>query len=547
MGSGGLHSSDQPALHRSDTEWEIYEADVASYYPSMMARFGIFPRSLGECGLEQFKEVLAERLDVKERAGTATDPAIQKRLKVQAHGLKIVLNSTFGQFGNPYSVLYDPTAFLAVTLTGQLMLIDLLERLDSAGAEILSVNTDGLYFKVRRDEEAWCKTLESWEVDSGMVLETTPVDALVIEATNHYAIMYADGRVKRRGNLSDVVDWKHVPKHQIVSDAVVAALFDGILPETTIRRCVDPAKFVSITRRDSSKVGVLVNDATGAETPLPRLTRWYKAKDSPYRIEHRWRSDDGKEHKSTPPGASGVQLLMDLPDGPLGDIDLGWYVGEARARILANRDFPHLDPKWLDGPSARTCTPSASPQPQLGGEEVAEGCQEGPALLLLGLEPVRRVRHLHRPRRRCLGAGHRRARRSSASGSRLRSGSSGTWAIAWSRTTGRTPPEAVRAGEAKGKLIFRFAADADHPLARVGKAALRAALGSRSSTGMAIQLFSVEHPDGPEQEYLLRWSARPAAGLVDRRPDCAGVRETAQAQSQAKVDQFGRHFAPYYR
>ena len=38
---------------------------------------------------------------------------------------------------------------------------------------------------------------------------------------------------------------------------------------------------------------------------------------------------------------------MDLPDGPLGDIDLGWYVGEARARILANPDFPHLDPKWL--------------------------------------------------------------------------------------------------------------------------------------------------------------------------------------------------------
>ena len=306
VGSGGLHSSDQPALHRSDTEWEIYEADVASYYPSMMARFGIFPRSLGECGLEQFKEVLAERLDVKERAGTATDPAIQKRLKVQAHGLKIVLNSTFGQFGNPYSVLYDPTAFLAVTLTGQLMLIDLLERLDSAGAEILSVNTDGLYFKVRRDEEAWCKTLESWEVDSGMVLETTPVDALVIEATNHYAIMYADGRVKRRGNLSDVVHWKHVPKHQIVSDAVVAALFDGILPETTIRRCVDPAKFVSITRRDSSKVGVLVNDATGAEDSLAPADSLVQGEG--LAISDRTsldRSDDGKEHKTTPPGAPG--------------------------------------------------------------------------------------------------------------------------------------------------------------------------------------------------------------------------------------------------
>ena len=38
-------------------------------------------------------------------------------------------------------------------------------------------------------------------------------------------------------------------------------------------------------------------------------------------------------------------------------------------------------------------------------------------------------------------------------------------------------PEAVRSGAARGKLIFKFAADDSHPLARVGKAALRQALG----------------------------------------------------------------------
>ena len=38
---------------------------------------------------------------------------------------------------------------------------------------------------------------------------------------------------------------------------------------------------------------------------------------------------------------------MDLPDGPLGDIDFGWYVGEARARILANRDFRTSIPSGL--------------------------------------------------------------------------------------------------------------------------------------------------------------------------------------------------------
>jgi hypothetical protein len=216
---------DQPALRWSDAEYEIYEADVASYYPTMMAAFDLFPRSLGEVGLVQYREILTERLNIKARAAQISDKEEAKQLKAQADGLKIVLNSTFGQFGNSYSPLYDPEAFLGITLTGQLLLIDLVERLVAAGAEILSVNTDGLYFKVRKDSDAWCQVIDTWEADTGMVLETAPVKAVAIEATNHYSVRYLlGGRLKRRGNLSDVVDWKHVPDGQVISDAVCDAL-----------------------------------------------------------------------------------------------------------------------------------------------------------------------------------------------------------------------------------------------------------------------------------------------------------------------------------
>ena len=111
----------------------------------MMARYGISPRGLGDVGRDLFRELLAARLDVKARAASTTDKEEAQRLKVQAAGLKIVINSVYGQFNNGYSPLYDPEAVLAVTTTGQLLLIDLVERLDAVGAEILSVNTDGLY------------------------------------------------------------------------------------------------------------------------------------------------------------------------------------------------------------------------------------------------------------------------------------------------------------------------------------------------------------------------------------------------------------------
>ena len=56
-----------------------------------------------------------------------------------------------------------------MTLSGQLLLIDLLERLVGAGTGVLSVNTDGLFFRVRRTGDAWRSP--DWQTDSGMTLE----------------------------------------------------------------------------------------------------------------------------------------------------------------------------------------------------------------------------------------------------------------------------------------------------------------------------------------------------------------------------------------
>src|SRR5512135_2000079 len=159
-------------------------------------------------------------------------------------------------------------------------------------------------------------------------LETIPVDALVIQSTNNYAVRYADGSSKRKGDLGDPSDWNHIPAGQVIADAVLAAMINGVLPETSVRRCVDPTKFVYVDRRDQA--GTLVDMATGASTPLPNVLRWYKAKDSPFTITGR--SPHRSEYDS-------VQLLMDLPEpgSVLGDIDYNYYIGEARRRININR------------------------------------------------------------------------------------------------------------------------------------------------------------------------------------------------------------------
>ena len=514
VGSGGLHSCDKPALYRYG-ERQLYEADVISYYPNMMVWLGIFPRALGDCGSEQFLAILAERLDLKERAGRTTDKEEAQRLKVQSTGLKLTLNSVFGQLGNPYSVLHDPEAFLAVTLSGQLLLLDLIERLSDAGAGIVSANTDGLDFVVAADNDRWTGAIERWESDTGMVLETVPIEALAIEATNNYATQPFPvepplGAARRRGSLSDTVAWNRVPAGRVIADAVVAALFDGVLPEVTIRGCVDPSKFVYVTRRDRGKDGYLIDEATGTETPLPRLVRWYKARGSRLRIEHRWTDEAGKAHKTTAPGSQGIRLLMDLPAAPPGDVDLGWYVAQARARILANRDFPHLDPKWLEGHDvplelhARGLAPSPhwdgkkSPKGAVkcrptffwewGRRYDAFGTYTGPDVGVLVLdidEPPKFRKWLE-------SAG--------AAASLLGQNTLDGCMVSYHRADS---PEAVRAGSAKGKLIFRYRADEDSPLAKVSKAALRSTLGIEIFYGKEDATVFGVHPDGPGSDYLL--------------------------------------------
>src|SRR5262249_51639723 len=145
VGSGGLHSVDSPRVYYSTRKYSLVSVDVASFYPSLIATKRISSRAYGDVGAAIYRDILERRLKLKKEAGTINDPAEQQRLGDQANALKLVLNATFGKLGNPFSTLFDPAAFLAVTLSGQLMLIDLIERLTAAKVRVLSANTDGLF------------------------------------------------------------------------------------------------------------------------------------------------------------------------------------------------------------------------------------------------------------------------------------------------------------------------------------------------------------------------------------------------------------------
>jgi P4 family phage/plasmid primase-like protien len=467
VGAGGLHSVDSARVYYSSKRHRLDSVDVSSFYPTLISTKGIAPAAYGETGRETYRSILDRRLEVKAAAKKSDDPLERDRLDVQATGLKLIINSTVGKTADPYSTLYDPGAFLAVTLSGQLMLIDLIERFTEAKVRVISANTDGLFLRVPRNHRTWRAVLKSWQADTGMKLDVEPLKRLAILASNQYATRGAKDKVKRKGGeLRGDLDWSHAPRTLVVNDAIASALLFDIPPERTIFECRDPVRFCSVTKRARNALMVMIEGET--ETELPKVTRWYRARDSSRVIQMRY--EDGRH--TTPAGARGVTLCQDLPVlGLPEDLDWAWYLGQARRKIQRVPGYRHRATSRLQGDQAATLVRQAgllpvpkNGKPQPAGSDAKNptllwqwllyptvGCYTGPAVSTLVVdvdEPEKFRKFVEKDN-------------SPLFGDRWRDLDGALVSV-----HGEATAEGVRTGRDRGKLIFTFDGGPDHPLCR---------------------------------------------------------------------------------
>ena len=113
FGLGGVHTKDESCNYAG------VSFDVASLYPHIIMHPECAPSHLDEAQFHAIYARLIERRLAAKRAGD----------KPTSDALKLVLNSCFGAFNYAYSPLYSPDAFLAITVSGQLCLLALAERI----------------------------------------------------------------------------------------------------------------------------------------------------------------------------------------------------------------------------------------------------------------------------------------------------------------------------------------------------------------------------------------------------------------------------------
>lgn len=310
-GIGGLHSCEKGARHVAEDGYILRDIDVASYYPRIILNNRLYPKHIGEPFLDIYNSIVERRLAAK-RSGD----------KVTNESLKITINGSFGKLGSKWSCLYSPDLMLQVTVTGQLTLLMLIERLELAGIPTVSANTDGIVIKHKESESALADSIiEDWEFDTDYELEATQYLSLNSRDVNNYIAVKTKG-TKGKGAYADTSEHyyrlRSNPTNEICTIAAKAYLQDGTKIEETIHDCKDITKFLSLRTVNGGAVkdGQLIGKAI----------RWYYGCDELDAIYY-------KTSGNKVPVSDGGVPLMDLPDEFPSDVDYEWYVNEAY-RIL---------------------------------------------------------------------------------------------------------------------------------------------------------------------------------------------------------------------
>ena len=308
MGIGGLHSCESKRAVVAAEDEALADFDVASYYPSIILKLELSPDKMGKDFLRVYQSIVTRRLEAK-RSGD----------KLTADTLKICVNGSFGKLGSMYSALYAPQLLLQVTLTGQLCLLMLIERLEAAGCRVVSANTDGIVVLFKKTQERVVdEVCFDWMLDTSFELERADYRALFSRDVNNYIAVKKDGSTKRKGVFAEPGLMKN-PEFTIVSEAVAAFLANGAPIERTVGDCRDLSKFIAIRRVDGGGVW--------RDQYLGKAVRFYYSRDALPDECIAYARNGNKVARSD--GARPAMVLGDFP----GDVHYSRYIKLAREAL----------------------------------------------------------------------------------------------------------------------------------------------------------------------------------------------------------------------
>jgi DNA polymerase elongation subunit (family B) len=180
----------------------VWHCDIASLYPSIMLQFDCWPAT---DQLQIFRHLLTDlrtfRLEAKASMRAARDRGQQQYFHALQNTFKILINSFYGYLGFAQGHFADFDAAARVTQIGRDLLQRMIDWLNARGAQVIEVDTDGIYFvppsNANPDDlrDALAK-----ELPPGIEVEfDEQFDAMFSYKAKNYALLTREGEVVIKG------------------------------------------------------------------------------------------------------------------------------------------------------------------------------------------------------------------------------------------------------------------------------------------------------------------------------------------------------------
>ena len=164
---------------------------------------------------------------------------------------KLICNTTYGCMGDEYNNLYDQRMRNLVCVFGQVLILDLIEKLEPY-CQLIQSNTDGILILIKRkDFDTVDDIVAEWEDRTRLSMEFSYFKKIVQKDVNNYVAIASDGTYKTKGAYVKKLS-KLDYDLPIVNEAITKFIVEGVKVEDTINSCNQLIKFQKVFKLSGS-------------------------------------------------------------------------------------------------------------------------------------------------------------------------------------------------------------------------------------------------------------------------------------------------------
>lgn len=354
LAAGGIHGAIKNFIYHE----EIWLVDAASYYPNMMINFNLCSRAMSHS--ENFSNLVKKRMSVKslkmkykDLISKQKNETLKEEYKIKvenysrkSEALKLPINTTSGAMKAKFSKLFDERNNNWMCITGQLLLVDLIESMEPYMTLIQS-NTDGIMI-IPKDKEKCDEKIKDWETKTGLILEKTIAKTIFQKDVNNYILLDINGNVKTKGGF--VAQYHNDNRYQdtlrrnceILDDAIVDyLLYNTPIEQTICNKELPLLKFQIIKKLGSMYDDIVLYkyDTNGElvyDRNVNRINRIFATNDISYgKLMKKHNKKSKYDSVESCPDRCMI-INSDIRDLKAKDIDLDfdWYITLAKSRVI---------------------------------------------------------------------------------------------------------------------------------------------------------------------------------------------------------------------